>query len=269
MSEHKRRKGYWKYYEASSAVEEEHLIDTMVRLTRENPHPGREGSGRGRPPIHSQEKMDFACLYGMAYNHPYREIERRLRRMRDIWDEPAPDHSWVCRHMKTIDEDWMDDILGKTAEMCLAELGDATAPVASDSSRVETSRYEKVERPSTELQDFVEADVKIYLKYHITAILGHQVILSAITTPSNVSDTEMLAAMLEKIRQAGLDPSGAPSMRTGDTILMPTARRYLTWRLTRTSSSGALVRMPSQTAASRAEKKQPSSTIQRSTRGAG
>lgn len=160
-----------------------HLTETLARLVRENPHPGRGPSGRGRPPVHSKAKLDFACLYMMACNHTFREASRRLDGMRDVWDEPAPDHSWLARHMQTVDGGWMDCMLARTAELCLAELGGATAPLGADSSGAETDRYRAVERPGPELEGFVRTEVKIYIKYHVTAVPGHQIILSTLTTP--------------------------------------------------------------------------------------
>lgn len=186
---HRRREGYWRYYERADAGDASHLTETLARLVRENPHPGRGPPGRGRPPVHSKAKLDFACLYMMACNHTFREASRRLDGMRDVWDEPAPDHSWLARHMQTVDGGWMDRMLARTAELCLAELGDATAPLGADSSGAETDRYRAVERPSPELEGFVRTEVKIYIKYHVTAVLGHQIILSTLTTPSNVADT--------------------------------------------------------------------------------
>lgn len=205
---HRRRKGYWRYYERADAGDMGHLAGTLARLVRENPHPGRVQPGRGRPPVHSRAKLDFACLYMMACDHTFREASRRLDGMRDMWDEPAPDHSWLARHMQTIDAGWMDRILAETAEMCLAELGGATAPLGTDSSGAETDRYRTVEKPCPELEGFVQARVKVYIKYHVTAVLGHQIILSALTTPGSANDTSALPAMLGRIRLAGFDLSG-------------------------------------------------------------
>ena len=48
----------------------------------------------------------------------FQRIEEGFRRIKDVWDEPAPDYNWMGRRMKTIDEYRVDDILAKTAEMC-------------------------------------------------------------------------------------------------------------------------------------------------------
>ena len=55
--------------------------------------------------------------------------------------------------------------------------------MGADSCAAETTRYEYVERPSRKERDFVETRQKTYWKYHITAILGLQIVLAAFTTP--------------------------------------------------------------------------------------
>ncbi len=85
---------------------------TLIRLVRERPCPHSEGSNRGRPPVHSKEKLDFAYLWMMAYNQTYRETESDMGAIRTVCDdEPAPDHTTLVRHMQTIPSEWMDEIL--------------------------------------------------------------------------------------------------------------------------------------------------------------
>ena len=43
-------------------------------VIREIPCPREKKYGRGRPPIHSKPKLDFACLLMMADNNTYRGI---------------------------------------------------------------------------------------------------------------------------------------------------------------------------------------------------
>ncbi|MYJ28158.1 MAG: hypothetical protein F4097_05275 [Cenarchaeum sp. SB0672_bin_9] len=59
--------------------------------------------------------------------------------------------------------DWLNIILAENARRCLAEAGEATTPLGVDSSGVETSRYEEVERPGKKAQDFVQTRQKEYL----------------------------------------------------------------------------------------------------------
>ena len=60
-------------------------------------------------------------------------------------------------------------------------------------------------RDRTGERDFVETRQKTYWKYHITAILGLQIVLVAFTTPNNINDATMLPVMLAGIRRHGFD----------------------------------------------------------------
>ena len=110
--------------------------------------------------------------------------------------------------MQTIPNDWLDLIIAETARRCIDEANEATGPLGIDSSAVETTRYEAIVKPNVNERDFVEQSQRTYWKYHITAILGLQIILSAITTPSNVSDTTMLPATLADIKRGEFDFTG-------------------------------------------------------------
>ena len=209
MTEHKRREGYWQYYELAKEGESPHLKRVLIEVVLENPCPRPENDNRGRPPIHSKDKLDFACLLMMADNNTYRGIESDLRDMRTPWDsEPVPDHTTLVRHFQTLPADWLDRILAETARRCIKEASRATGPLGVDSSGAETTRYEDVERPDRKRRDFVETRQKTYWKYHITAILGLQIVLAAFTTPGNVSDTTMLPVMLDEIKRRGFDFAG-------------------------------------------------------------
>ena len=71
----------------------------------------------------------------LADNETYHQTESDVS---TSWShEPTPDHSTLVRHMQTIPPDWLDTILAETARRCLAEAGEATAPLGVDSSRVE------------------------------------------------------------------------------------------------------------------------------------
>ena len=206
MGEHNRREGYWQYYELAKEVETSHLKRTLIEVIRENPYPRQENGNRGRPPVHSKEKLDFACLLMMADNNTYRGVESDLRGMRTPLDnEPVPDHTTLVRHLQTIPADWLDLIVAETARRCIKEADEATGPLGADSSAAETTRHEYVERPNREERDFIETRQKTYWKYHITAILGLQIVLAAFTTPGNINDTTMLPVMLAEIRRRGFD----------------------------------------------------------------
>ena len=233
MTEHKRREGYWQYYEAARGSEPEFVRRVILVVIRENPHPPRKkNSTRGRKRTHSIEKLDYLCLLKIAKNIPFQDVPDELASISDEWeDEPHPDRSWLIRHMKTIDIDWLDSILVDTARMCLKELEKSntesvpetkkettctnetadskqdvlyagpSAHLACDSSAIETDRYEMRETCESNQQCLVESRVRTYQKYHITAITGPQIILSSHTTPSNVNDTSMLPIMIDDVTQ--------------------------------------------------------------------
>ena len=118
MNKHNRRKGsHWQYYELAKKQEKEHMKKTLIEVgIRENPCPRPKGSNRGRPPEHSPEKLDFACLWMMANNDTYRNAEGDMRDMKTPWNnEPVPVHTTICRHMEEIPPDWLDLILAETA----------------------------------------------------------------------------------------------------------------------------------------------------------
>ena len=102
----------------------------------------------------------------------------------------------------------MDAVLAETARRCIGGAGGATGPLGADSSGVETTRYETVEKPSRKECDFVETRKRIYWKYHVVAVLGLQVVLAAFGTPGNVNDVVMLPAMTTEIRRHGFDFTG-------------------------------------------------------------
>ena len=106
--------------------------------------------------------------------------------------EPIPNHTALARHLQTIPQDWLDMILTKTATPCMDEAGSATGPLGADSGGVETTRYETVTRPLKREKNFVEMARKTYLKYHIIAVLGLQIILESEITASSVNYVTML-----------------------------------------------------------------------------
>ena len=119
--------------------------------------------------------------------------------------------------------------MAETARRCIKEANEATGPLGADSSAAETTRYEYVERPNRKERDFVETRQKIYWKYHITAILDLQIVLAALTAPSNINDTTMLPVMLAGIRRRGFDIVGASLTGTKGTALTATASCCSGW----------------------------------------
>ena len=113
----------------------------LIEIIRENPCPRRENGSRGRPTVHSREKLDFACLLMVADSNTYRGVESDLRGMRTPWDsEPVPDHTTLARHHQAMLDDWMDSVLAETARRCIKGADEATGPLGADSSAAETTR---------------------------------------------------------------------------------------------------------------------------------
>ena len=125
-----------------------------------------------------------------------------------VGSEPVPDHTTLVRHMQTIPGNRLDLTVSETAHRCIDKAGGVAGPLGADSSAVETTRYADVEKPDANECDFIEKIQRIYWKYHITAILGLQIILAAFSTPGNVSDTAMFPTMLAEIRHRGFDLAG-------------------------------------------------------------
>ena len=125
--------------------------------------------------------------------------------LKSSWNEPVPDHTTICRYLQTIPQECLDSVLAETARRCMAQVGWTEGSIGADSSAVETDRYEIVSRLDGKAGVSVKTPQKTYLKYHIVAILGLQIILSARVTPSNVNDSPMLPKMLDEMERQNLD----------------------------------------------------------------
>ena len=209
---HNRRPGYWPYYELSTKTKEDFMDESLIDIVSRYPHPNRRLSPRGCHPTHSREKLDFACFKMTSSNSTYQYAVDELKKFRHVWDEPIPTRKEIVTHMQTIDPNWLDFILATTGFSCLEALtlSNATAPLGCDSSAFETTRYSYAPQQNMTLDNFItnaasQNRTRIYLKYHITAILGHQIILAAITTPSNVHDSTILPVMIKLIQKYGFE----------------------------------------------------------------
>ena len=92
--QHKRRKGYWLYYEQARKSEQDFMRKTLLSAIRKNPHPYKEKktNRRGCKPVHLRGNMDFLCLFKVAKNIPFRDVVNELGHMHDEWvGEPMPD----------------------------------------------------------------------------------------------------------------------------------------------------------------------------------
>ena len=146
----------------------------------------------------------------IVMNISLRDMESLLAVLKTPWDaEDVPDHSTIGNTLDTIDEDWLQSILTQTARMCMETAGGTSGSTASDSSGVEMDRYETVKKNGLEKRR------KKYAKYHVTAILGLQIVLDSRIAPSNTHDTKVLGPMIETISEQELDMG--PSTHSCDT----------------------------------------------------
>ena len=208
MSEHVRRPDYWKYCHLGHSSETSIMIDTIANLVREHPCPRQEKSNRGRPPVHSKDKLDFICILMVVWHKTSRDMESDLSVINMLWwnGKSVPDHTTIARHLQTVPYGWLTAILAGTVRLCMAEADGTTGPLGADSSGVETTRYGTVVRPLKRERDFVGMAQKEYLKYHIVAVLGLQIILESEITPGNIHDTAMLPPMLAEMGRQSLSP---------------------------------------------------------------
>ena len=192
------------------------MIETVSDLVRGHPCPRREKSNQGRPPVYSKDNLDLICILMVAWHKTSCGMESDLSVIKLSWrnDEPVPDHTTISRHLQTIPYSWLTWMLAETAKLCMAAAGSATGPLGADSSEVGTTRYETVVRSLKRESGFVEMARKEYLKYHITAVLGLQIILESEIASNNVNNVVMLPPMLAKMKRQGLLPG--PSVLHAD-----------------------------------------------------
>lgn len=201
---HKRRDGYWPDYHLGHARKKAFAVDFVKSYVDQNPppEPVRE-SNRGRPRIYQYRHLVAACILMTFFNLTLRDTELEAQ----LWGlgsgSRSPDHSYLCKVYAKVDEEWLETALARIAAACIEESGIETGAMAMDSSGVETDRYETAERLDKKKGKEVEKREKTYLKWHITAVLGLQIILSCAMTASNVSDTSMLRPLLAKVAKIG------------------------------------------------------------------
>jgi hypothetical protein len=211
-SKHKRKDGYWKYYHLAHTLERDAVVRNIASLVMENPPPCPEKKSRkGKKPVHSWEKMVCICILMVVFGLTSRDMQNVVPSLNLPWKgEPYPDHTWISRTFKKIPLQYLDDILMRSAYLCLRESGWRKGILGSDSSGIETDRYEYEERPVRKKKTFEMIRVKTYLKWHITAVLDHLVILSARTTSKKTGDSPVLRTMLNKLKKKyGVDLAGS------------------------------------------------------------
>ena len=128
---HKRKDGYWLYYyHLAHTVERDTVIGNIVYLVKENPPPlcsknvsSSNSRRRGRKPVHSWEKLVCICILMVIFGLTYRDMQNAVPSLNLPWNnyEPYPDHTWIARTFKKIPLKYLEDILTRSAYLCLKE----------------------------------------------------------------------------------------------------------------------------------------------------
>ena len=169
---------------------------------------------RGRKPVHSWEKLVCICILMVVFGLTYRDMQNTVPSLNLPWnnDEPYPDHTWIARTFKKIPLKYLEDILTRSAYLCLKESGwkkEGLLLLASDSTGIETDRYDYEVRPIKKNKKFEIIRVKQYLKWHVIAVLDHLVILNVRTTNKNTHDSPVLRTMLNRLKKYGINLAGS------------------------------------------------------------
>jgi hypothetical protein len=200
---HRRRDGYWRSYHLAHTLELDAVTSSIVRLVKGSEPPckvRRTKKGkkrRGRRRVHSWEKLVCICLIMVVMGYTLRDTQNMVPKLNLPWSEPYPDHTTIWKTYDRIPQEYLDSLLEKAAALCIREANWGVGVLASDSSGVETDRYEEVVRPNKKEKKFEKVKRLLYLKYHIVAILDHLIILRARVTSYRAADSQVLRSMLK------------------------------------------------------------------------
>lgn len=106
----------------------------------------------------------------VVFGLTYRDMQNAVPSLNLPWnnDEPYPDHTWIARTFKKIPLKYLEDILTRSAYLYLKESEwkkeEGLLLLASDSTGIETDRYDYEVRPVKKNKKFELIRVKQYLK---------------------------------------------------------------------------------------------------------
>ena len=153
-------------------LERDTVIGNIVYVIKENPplpcsknvHSSSNGS---RKTVHSWEKLVCICILMVIFGLTYRDMQNTVPSLNLPWnnDEPYPDHTWIARTFKKIPLKYLEDILTRSAYLCLKESAgwkkkEEGLLLASDSTGIETDRYGYEVRPVKKNKKFELIRVK-------------------------------------------------------------------------------------------------------------
>ena len=109
----------WKTYHMAHSKELTLLIAVIAELAYMSAATGHRG-----PSSQALQGKVGLCILMIAINISLRDTESLLAVLKTPWGaEPVPDHSTMWSHLDTIDEEWLQLILAKTAQMCMETAG--------------------------------------------------------------------------------------------------------------------------------------------------
>jgi hypothetical protein len=129
----------------------------------EGPQSSARLCNSGKKPVHSWEKLVCICILMVVFGSTYRNIQNVVPSLNLLWNEPYPDHTWISRTFKKIPLIYLEYVLLSSAYLCLKESDWKKGILASDSTGVETDRYDYEVRSVKSKRKFEKILVKVVL----------------------------------------------------------------------------------------------------------
>ena len=197
MTGYNRREEYGWFYDRMVVAGASRLRRTPIRPVREKPRPGSGDGNGGRSQVHSKMKLDVAYMWmdmmRVVDNQAYRQTESDRGRCAPSGtaslSRATPPRSGTCGPSRP---NGRTGCRPRTARRRPAEASGADAPPGADSSGAETAWYGDAERPGKGARRFAGKPRKASCwKYHVTAVPGLQIMLTATATPGRLNDASM------------------------------------------------------------------------------
>lgn len=193
--------GYWRIYHRAHTREatcfRRMLLSTIRRMGAPRSVSKRS---RGRPPVHSWEKLVFLVVFMTYLDCSLRSMQTLASELKQPWREPVPDHTTIYRAMKDIPKWYLEKLLAETVRSCIKASGwdRKKGILASDSTGVETGRYERAVIAGRKRRK------KKHLTLHVVAILDLMVITAVQVTSNRTRDSPTLRRMVKQMMRTDL-----------------------------------------------------------------